>query len=83
MAAPSDDDTFTIERQAYDSWPAAESEPFGEWMLRFNHGVTNRANSAWACGAPEGDLADAISAVTDWYAARERPPSALTVTQWP
>ena len=34
-----------IERQAFDCWPAGEVETLGDWHLRANHGVTNRAKA--------------------------------------
>jgi ribosomal protein S18 acetylase RimI-like enzyme len=36
-----------IEQLAFDAWPAAEVERLGGWRLRFNRGVTNRANCVW------------------------------------
>ena len=72
MGTLGDADVRTIERQAYDSWPAVETEPLGDWQLRFNHGVTNRANSVWACGSPALPLEAALERAEAWYAQRER-----------
>ncbi len=63
-----------IERQAFDCWPAGETAPLGEWQLRANRGVTNRANSAWASGDPGLPARAAIEAVEQFYAERDQPP---------
>lgn len=36
-----------LESAAFDAWPADEVLTLGGWRLRFNHGVTHRANSVW------------------------------------
>ena len=63
-----------IERQAFDCWPAGEVEPLGDWQLRANRGVTNRANSVWAAGEPGLPTEAAIAAVERFYAARGQLP---------
>lgn len=66
-------DVGVVEAQAYDSWPAEESETLGAWRLRFNHGVTRRGNSVFAGGAPGRAAGDAIHYAERWYAERGRP----------
>lgn len=63
-----------IERQAFDSWPAAEAVPLGGWALRANRGVTNRANSVWAFGDPGIPTDAAIETVEAFYRQRAQPP---------
>lgn len=65
-------DVGVVEAQAYDSWPAEESETLGAWRLRFNHGVTRRGNSVFAGGAPGRSADDAVQYAERWYAARGR-----------
>lgn len=55
-------------------WPARESEPLGDWLLRAHEGITGRANSVMAVGDPGTDLPSALSAVQSWYGARGLPP---------
>jgi GNAT superfamily N-acetyltransferase len=60
-----------IERLAFDAWPAAEVRALGGWRLRFNHGVTNRANSVWpGPGAGALPLDARIAEVERFYAER-------------
>lgn len=70
-----DADVEAIERAAFDAWPAAEVQEFGGWRLRFNHGVTNRGNSAWPGpgGVDAGRVDEAVDAVEGFYRERERP----------
>ena len=63
-----------IELQAFDCWPAGETTGLGEWRLRANRGVTNRANSAWAVGEPGLPMEAAIAAVETFYADRQQIP---------
>ncbi len=55
-------------------WPARETEPLGQWLLRAHAGITGRANSAMAVGDPERPLAEALEAVSSWYVHRGVPP---------
>lgn len=64
-----------LERIAARAWPAPDTEPLGDWLLRAAGGWTGRANSALAVGDPGMPLADALAAVTAWYAARGLPPA--------
>jgi len=52
-----------------------EVEQFGKWYLRFNDGVTRRANSVLPIGPPtNSDPEDAIDYATDFYVERNTPP---------
>jgi N-acetylglutamate synthase len=57
-----------LEHAAAPGWRALEEERLGDWLLRAADGFTGRANSALAAGDPGMPLADAIDAVTRWYA---------------
>jgi ribosomal protein S18 acetylase RimI-like enzyme len=67
------------ERRALRGWPATESEPLGDWVLRAAGGFTARANSVLAVGSPGLPLDEALVVVTDFYAARGLPPWAQVV----
>jgi N-acetylglutamate synthase len=41
------DSVAFLESLAFDAWPADEVLELAGWRLRFNRGVTNRANSVW------------------------------------
>ena len=69
-----DPEVLTIERVAFDAWPAAEVRALGGWRLRFNHGVTNRGGSVWpGPGSCEASLAERIEEVERFYAERGAP----------
>src|SRR5262249_43268692 len=56
------------------SWPAAVVQPLDGWLLRFNDGVTRRANSAWPNGDGHGQpLPSKLAAVEAFYRERGRP----------
>jgi len=59
-----------LEAVAAAGWRAPEQAPLGQWLLRAAEGFTGRANSALATGDPGMPLADALTGVCDWYAAR-------------
>jgi GNAT superfamily N-acetyltransferase len=61
-----------IEELAFDAWPAAEVTDCSGWRLRFNHGVTNRGNSVWACDWRGGDPLPALERVERYYRERGR-----------
>jgi ribosomal protein S18 acetylase RimI-like enzyme len=63
-----------LETAAARGWRAPEEAPLGGWLLRAAEGFTGRANSALAVGDPGLPLADAVTTVCDWYAARGLPP---------
>lgn len=67
-----------LERVAARGWPAPDTEPLGEWILRAAEGWTNRANSALAVGDPGRPLAEAVDAVVVWYAERGLTPRVTT-----
>ncbi|MGP4000923.1 GNAT family N-acetyltransferase [Streptomyces sp. 8N706] len=62
-----------LDRVAARAWPPVESEPLGEWELRWSGGFTRRANSVLPLGDPGLPLEQALRRVTDWYAERGRP----------
>lgn len=59
-----------LETVAAQGWRAPEEAPLGRWLLRAARGFTGRANSALAAGDPGMPLAEAVTGVCDWYAAR-------------
>jgi N-acetylglutamate synthase len=63
-----------LERAAALHWQAPETEPLGEWRLRAAAGFTGRANSALPVGDPGLPLAEAVTAVEDWYRRRDLRP---------
>ncbi len=63
-----------LEAVAARGWRAPEEAPLGGWLLRAAEGFTGRANSALAVGDPGMPLAEALTGVCDWYAARGLPP---------
>jgi N-acetylglutamate synthase len=63
-----------LEAVAAQGWRAPEEATLGGWLLRAAEGFTGRANSALAVGDPGLPLADAVTRVCDWYAARGLPP---------
>jgi N-acetylglutamate synthase len=63
-----------LEAVAALGWRAPEEASLGGWLLRAADGFTGRANSALAVGEPGLPLADALTRVCDWYAARGLPP---------
>jgi N-acetylglutamate synthase len=63
------------ERRAFRTWPAATVEEHGGWVLRFNQGVTHRANSVFTADFAEGsDVDGAIVAAEAFFAAHGQPP---------
>jgi ribosomal protein S18 acetylase RimI-like enzyme len=57
--------------------PAVETSYVGEWLLRASGGWTGRANSLLPAGDPGIAVPEALSAVVDFYRARDLPPLAL------
>lgn len=68
--------TGELQRIGARTWPAVETAPLGDWLLRASDGWTRRANSVLAVGDPGVPVADAVDAVTAWYADRGLPPRA-------
>jgi ribosomal protein S18 acetylase RimI-like enzyme len=58
-------------------FPGLETEALGEWILRSDPApgerLFKRANSALAIGRPDRPFPDAVTAVTAFYAERDRP----------
>jgi ribosomal protein S18 acetylase RimI-like enzyme len=67
------------ERRALAGWPAVESVPLGEWVLRASSGFSARANSVLALGDPGTPLDEELAAVAEFYAARGLPAWAQVV----
>jgi GNAT superfamily N-acetyltransferase len=65
---------LTIERAAFEAWPAAEVRALGGWRLRFNHDVTHRGGSVWpGPGTSPLPLEERITEVERFYAAHGAP----------
>ncbi|PBC84877.1 MULTISPECIES: GNAT family N-acetyltransferase [unclassified Streptomyces] len=62
-----------LQRIAARGWPAAETEPLGEWTLRASGGFTRRANSVLPLGDPGVPLDTALERIGQWYDARGLP----------
>jgi ribosomal protein S18 acetylase RimI-like enzyme len=67
------------ERRALASWPARETEPLGEWLLRASGGYSARANSVLADGDPGVSFDSALARVDAFYRERDLPPWAQVV----
>ncbi len=67
------------ELRANATWPALETEPLGEWVLRASEGYSARANSALAVGDPGVEIDTAVGAVVDFYRGRGLPTWAQVV----
>ncbi len=67
------------ERRANASWPALETQPLGDWLLRASRGFSARANSVLAVGDPGMPFGSAVEAVRSFYAQRDLPPWAQAV----
>jgi len=67
------------ERRALASWPARETEPLGEWLLRASDGYSARANSVLADGDPGMPLEAALERVGAFYGDRGLPAWAQVV----
>lgn len=61
------------ERRALAAWPAVETEPLGEWVLRASDGYSARANSTLAAGDAGIPLAAAAARVAAFYSGRGLP----------
>ena len=68
------------ELRAMDSWPAAETERLGDWVLRAASGFSARANSALLVGDPGLPWAEAVHRVDGFYRARRLPVRVQTMT---
>jgi ribosomal protein S18 acetylase RimI-like enzyme len=63
-----------LERAAARHWQAPDTQELGGWLLRAAAGFTGRANSALPLGDPGLPLAEAVTAVEEWYRRRRLPP---------
>lgn len=71
-----------LQRLSEDGW-VADSEPLGEWVLRWADGWTRRANSCLAVGDPGLDLPTAAATVVDHANAHGIRPRALVIDDSP
>jgi N-acetylglutamate synthase len=63
-----------LESLAFEAWPAEEVVDLGGWRLRFNRGLTHRANSVWPnAWHGEDALSDRLDRVEELYAERGLP----------
>ncbi|MBI1882178.1 MAG: GNAT family N-acetyltransferase [Chloroflexi bacterium] len=63
-----------LEEIAANAWPAEVVQVVDGWRLRFNGGVTRRANSVWPNGnGDDHSLAEKLALVEDFYARRGGP----------
>ncbi|NJN83126.1 MAG: GNAT family N-acetyltransferase [Caldilineaceae bacterium] len=66
--------TLELETVAFDAWPAAEVVIRDGWRLRYNHGVTRRANSVWPNHLDSAaDVDELMQQVERFYRARHAP----------
>ncbi|MGL5851675.1 MAG: GNAT family N-acetyltransferase [Phycicoccus sp.] len=59
-----------LQRTMVGAWPALETAPLGDWVLRAARGFTHRANSVMTAGQSGRRLRDAVDEVERWYGAR-------------
>lgn len=71
--------TANLTRITSRGWPAIESELLGDWELRAAGGFTGRANSVAAHGDPGVPFGVALTAVGEFYFARDQRPLAQVV----
>ncbi len=66
------DDDFNrrLARISVGGWPARETQWLGDWLLRFDEGVSGRANSALPLGPVGADAGTAVAAVEAQYVQR-------------
>jgi ribosomal protein S18 acetylase RimI-like enzyme len=68
------DDVRDLEELAANAWPAAVVQAIDGWRLRFNHGVTRRANSVWPNGwSGRRSLGERLELAEQFYARRGLP----------
>jgi N-acetylglutamate synthase len=66
-------------RMSNASWPALDTEPLGEWLLRASGGFSARANSVMATGDPGVAFPAALQRVRAFYASQGLPAWAQVV----
>ncbi|NEN80010.1 GNAT family N-acetyltransferase [Nocardioides zeae] len=66
-----------VQRRVRGLWPG-ETAALGDWLLQVSPPhegrVRRRASSVLAYGSPDRPLGEALAAIQDWYAARDRRP---------
>lgn len=70
-------------RKALGSWPAAEAEPLGAWVLRASAGFSARANSVFLTGDPGMPWEEAVARARTFYDDRGLPAWAQVVVGSP
>jgi GNAT superfamily N-acetyltransferase len=69
--------SYAAELHVLSLWPDIETRPLGGWLLRaappYDGRLRRRANSVLAMGDPGMALPEALSAIRDFYAGRDRP----------
>jgi N-acetylglutamate synthase len=73
VVEPSAAEILALSAVSSRGWRAEETAEVGGWLLRANHGVTSRANSALPLRRPAISLSDTLDAAREWYAARGLP----------
>ncbi|MHA3701686.1 GNAT family N-acetyltransferase [Jatrophihabitans sp. YIM 134969] len=74
LVEPSTPDVLALELTTARGWQAEEvEESVDGWLLRADHGVTGRANTALALRTPKRPLAEAVADTRAWYAERGLP----------
>ncbi len=71
------------ERRAAGTWPAPDTAPLGQWLLRAAGGYSSRANSVLAVGDPGLAVDEALGGVVDFYRGRGLDPCAQVVVASP
>lgn len=69
--------SYDAELHVLSLWPDVETRPLGSWLLRaappYEGRLRRRANSVLAMGDPGVPLTEALPAIDDFYAERDRP----------
>jgi N-acetylglutamate synthase len=73
VVEPSAAEILALSAVSSRGWRAAETADVGGWLLRANHDVTKRANSALPLRRPSTSLSDTLDTARGWYAARGLP----------
>jgi ribosomal protein S18 acetylase RimI-like enzyme len=73
LVEPSAAEILALSAVSSRGWRAAETAEVGGWLLRANHGVTSRANSALPLRRPANSLSDTLDVAQEWYATRGLP----------
>lgn len=73
IVEPSAAEILALSAVSAQGWRAAETAEVGGWLLRANHGITKRANTALPLHRPATSLSDTLDSAREWYAARGLP----------